>query len=52
MVLVDDYYVEFVVNIGISEDVKGVLENGGEGVGFYCIEFLYMGCEDFLMEEE
>lgn len=43
---------EFVVNIGILNDLEGVIFNGGEVVGFYCIEFLYMGCDNFLIEEE
>lgn len=48
----DDYHVELAANIGTPEDVKGVLENGGEGVGLYRTEFLYMGREDLPTEEE
>lgn len=48
----DDHHVELVANIGTPEDVKGVLENGGEGVGLYRTEFLYMGREDLPTEEE
>ncbi|MEH7465688.1 phosphoenolpyruvate--protein phosphotransferase [Priestia megaterium] len=48
----DDHHVELAANIGTPEDVKGVLENGGEGVGLYRTEFLYMGREDLPTEEE
>ncbi|MBE2976062.1 phosphoenolpyruvate--protein phosphotransferase [Priestia megaterium] len=48
----DDYHVELAANIGTPEDVKGVLENGGEGVGLYRTEFLYMGREELPTEEE
>ncbi|WP_077212075.1 phosphoenolpyruvate--protein phosphotransferase, partial [Bacillus dakarensis] len=39
-------------NIGTPDDVQGVLENGGEGVGLYRTEFLYMGRETLPTEEE
>ena len=48
----DDYEVELVGNIGTSQDVQGVLDNGGEGVGLYRTEFLYMGRDTFPTEEE
>jgi len=48
----DDHHVELAANIGTPEDVEGVLENGGEGVGLYRTEFLYMGREDLPTEEE
>ncbi|KML28642.1 phosphoenolpyruvate--protein phosphotransferase [Priestia aryabhattai] len=48
----DDHHVELAANIGTPEDIKGVLENGGEGVGLYRTEFLYMGREDLPTEEE
>ncbi|MCY8409281.1 putative PEP-binding protein, partial [Bacillus haynesii] len=32
--------------------VKGVLENGGEAVGLYRTEFLYMGRDQLPTEEE
>ncbi|MBY0093988.1 phosphoenolpyruvate--protein phosphotransferase [Priestia megaterium] len=48
----DNHHVELAANIGTPEDVKGVLENGGEGVGLYRTEFLYMGREDLPTEEE
>lgn len=51
-VTMDDHHVELVANIGTPKDLKGVLENGGEGVGLYRTEFLYMGREQLPTEEE
>lgn len=48
----DEKHVELAANIGTPEDVKGVLENGGEGVGLYRTEFLYMGRNELPSEEE
>jgi phosphotransferase system enzyme I (PtsI) len=48
----DGHHVELAANIGTPEDVKGVLENGGEGVGLYRTEFLYMGRDQLPTEEE
>lgn len=48
----DDYHVELVANIGTPKDLKGVIENGGEGVGLYRTEFLYMGRDQLPTEEE
>ncbi|OIK09755.1 phosphoenolpyruvate--protein phosphotransferase [Bacillus sp. MUM 116] len=48
----DGEHVELVANIGKPEDLKGVLENGGEGVGLYRTEFLYMGRTQLPTEEE
>ncbi|PFE60339.1 phosphoenolpyruvate--protein phosphotransferase [Bacillus cereus] len=48
----DGHQVEIFANIGTPEDVKGVLENGGEGVGLYRTEFLYMGRDTLPTEEE
>ena len=45
-------HVELVANIGTPEDVEGVLNNGGEGVGLYRTEFLYMGKNQLPTEEE
>jgi phosphotransferase system enzyme I (PtsI) len=39
-------------NIGNPKDVAGVLENGGEGVGLFRSEFLYMDNDHFPTEEE
>jgi phosphoenolpyruvate-protein phosphotransferase (PTS system enzyme I) len=48
----DGYHVELAANIGTPDDVKGVIENGGEGVGLYRTEFLYMGRDTLPTEEE
>lgn len=49
---VDNVQVELAANIGTPADVKGVLENGAEGVGLYRTEFLYMGRDQLPTEEE
>ncbi len=48
----DGVHVELAANIGTPEDVKGVLENGGEAIGLYRTEFLYMGRDQLPSEEE
>jgi phosphoenolpyruvate-protein phosphotransferase (PTS system enzyme I) len=48
----DNVQVELAANIGTPADVKGVLENGAEGVGLYRTEFLYMGRDQLPTEEE
>lgn len=47
----DGVHVELAANIGTPNDVTGVLENGGEGVGLYRTEFLYMGRTELPSEE-
>ncbi|MUG45384.1 phosphoenolpyruvate--protein phosphotransferase [Paenibacillus woosongensis] len=47
----DGIHVELAANIGTPNDVAGVLENGGEGVGLYRTEFLYMGRTELPSEE-
>ncbi|WP_150276040.1 phosphoenolpyruvate--protein phosphotransferase, partial [Paenibacillus tepidiphilus] len=47
----DGKHVELAANIGTPNDVAGVLENGGEGVGLYRTEFLYMGRDKLPSEE-
>lgn len=44
--------IEVVGNIGKPEDVHKVLENGGEGVGLFRTEFLYMDRDGMPTEEE
>ncbi|AVP49341.1 phosphoenolpyruvate--protein phosphotransferase [Williamsoniiplasma luminosum] len=39
-------------NIGSPTDVEGVIENGGEGIGLFRSEFLYMDNDHFPTEEE
>ncbi|MFV0255366.1 MAG: phosphoenolpyruvate--protein phosphotransferase [Erysipelotrichaceae bacterium] len=51
-VTVDDHHVELVGNIGTPKDTAGVLDNGGEGVGLYRTEFLYMDASSLPTEEE
>ncbi|AFI28062.1 MULTISPECIES: phosphoenolpyruvate--protein phosphotransferase [Bacillus] len=48
----DGHHVELAANIGTPDDVKGVLENGGEAVGLYRTEFLYMGRDQLPTEDE
>lgn len=51
-VTADGVHVDLAANIGQPEDVEGVLNNGGEAVGLYRTEFLYMGRSDFPNEAE
>lgn len=48
----DGHHVELAGNIGNPEDVNIVVENGGDGVGLFRTEFLYMDRTDFPSEEE
>lgn len=48
----DGHQVELSGNIGTPKDVEGVLNNGGEGVGLYRTEFLYMNADHFPTEDE
>ncbi len=48
----DGRQVELVGNIGNPQDAIGVLDNGGEGVGLYRTEFLYMDASALPTEEE
>ena len=48
----DGQHVELAANIGTPKDVEGVLANGGEAVGLYRTEFLYMGRDNFPTEDE
>lgn len=51
-VTLDGHHVEIAGNIGNALDVDAVLENGGEGVGLYRTEFLYMESKALPTEEE
>ena len=51
-VSVDGHVVDLVGNIGTPKDAQGVLDNGGEGVGLYRTEFLYMNSQELPTEEE
>lgn len=48
----DGHRVELAGNIGTPEEADNVLNNGGEGVGLFRTEFLYMGKESLPTEEE
>ncbi|CAM3684720.1 phosphoenolpyruvate--protein phosphotransferase [Mesobacillus zeae] len=51
-VTADGIHVELAANIGTPKDLKGVRENGGEGIGLYRTEFLYMDRDQLPTEEE
>lgn len=51
-VSLDGTKVKLAGNIGTPNDVTGVVENGGDAVGLYRTEFLYMDNTDFPTEEE
>ena len=48
----DGHHVELAANIGTPKDVDSVIENGGEGVGLFRTEFLYMGRDNMPTEDE
>ena len=48
----DGKHVELVANIGSPKDLEGVRENGGEGVGLFRTEFLYMESAELPTEEQ
>jgi len=48
----DGVQVELAANIGAPADLEGVLRHGGEGIGLYRTEFLYMGRDNLPSEEE
>ncbi|WP_331835868.1 phosphoenolpyruvate--protein phosphotransferase [Erysipelothrix piscisicarius] len=48
----DGRHVELAGNIGTPNDVEGVVKNGGEAVGLYRTEFLYMDASELPNEEE
>lgn len=48
----DGHRIEVVGNIGTIRDVDGVLRNGGEGVGLYRTEFLFMDRNHLPSEDE
>ncbi|MEH7445082.1 phosphoenolpyruvate--protein phosphotransferase [Bacillus sp. JJ1122] len=51
-VTAEGHHVELAANIGTPKDLKGVIENGGEAVGLYRTEFLYMDRDQLPTEEE
>ena len=48
----DGKHFELAANIGTPKDLEGVHNNGGEGVGLYRTEFLYMDSPDFPTEDD
>lgn len=48
----DGHEVELAGNIGNAKDAEQVITNGGEGVGLFRTEFLYMDNDHFPTEEE
>lgn len=51
-ITLDGHRVELAGNIGTPDDVENVLKNGGEAIGLFRTEFLYMGKEQFPTEDE
>ncbi len=51
-VTLDGHHVEVCGNIGTVKDCASVLNNGGEGVGLYRTEFLFMDRDSLPTEEE
>jgi phosphotransferase system enzyme I (PtsI) len=51
-VTMDGQYFELAANIGTPKDVASVIDNGGESIGLYRTEFLYMESADFPTEED
>ncbi|GFH41084.1 phosphoenolpyruvate--protein phosphotransferase [Lactococcus insecticola] len=51
-VTADGKHFELAANIGTPKDVTGVNDNGGEAIGLYRTEFLYMDSQDFPTEDE
>lgn len=48
----DGFHVELAGNIGKPEDVDNILANGGDGIGLFRTEFLYMDRQELPSEEE
>ncbi len=51
-VTLDGKHIELAANIGGPSEIDSVLEYGGDGVGLYRTEFLYMDRDNFPSEEE
>ena len=51
-VTADGKHIELAANIGTPKDLEGVNGNGGEAVGLYRTEFLYMDSPDFPSEDD
>ena len=51
-VTADGKQLELAGNIGTPRDLEGVLEHGGEAIGLYRTEFLYMDSQELPTEDE
>lgn len=51
-VTADGRHIELAANIGTPADVEGVVANGGDAIGLYRTEFLYMHSEELPTEDE
>lgn len=51
-ITLDGKQVEVAANIGSTQDIESVIAHGGEGIGLYRTEFLYMERDTFPTEEE
>ncbi len=48
----DGKVIKLMGNIELAEEVPSVIDHGGEGIGLYRTEFLYLNRKDFPSEEE
>lgn len=48
----DGHHVDIAANIGTPDDLSGVIDNGGEAVGLFRSEFLYMNSAELPTEDE
>lgn len=51
-VTADGKHFDIAANIGTPDDLKGVIDNGAEGIGLYRTEFLYMQSDSLPTEED
>ena len=51
-ITLDGHHVEVCGNVGTVKDCAGVIRNGGEGVGLYRTEFLFMDRDSLPTEDE
>ncbi|WP_300561520.1 phosphoenolpyruvate--protein phosphotransferase [Companilactobacillus sp.] len=51
-VTADGKHFDVAANIGTPDDLKGVLDNGAEGIGLYRTEFLYMASDELPTEDD
>ena len=48
----DEQPIELLGNIELTEEVPGVIRSGGEGIGLFRTEFLYLTCQGIPTEED